>query len=983
MIGRSSTPLGAARERERGQVLVLFAFVLIALLLISALAVDYGGWLLARRSYQNIADEAALAGAYQLTNPTLAACPQGAGVSKQVCAREAAWAAIQNHIGLPSGATPFTLGATTAASLAVTWDSWKVWVASPPSEAGSAYTGLASSSKTVFVRVERTLSANLSRIVRPTETVGAWATAGRIPENFAIILLCGPTTTFSCTSANGDDLKVNGTGSSLVVQSGDIGSNSYLKTSGSGGYIALCEGNATLNQCSAYMHYADQCTVSTASCQLAGWNGSSIDTGTQYSGIALPQVIDPKYAPPTFSSTTVPWQCGGSGGISMAGPPVVDLNGSDVELAGAFVPPTLPPVSLGATRFKGTITDASFGGNLSGANVGVYTTATPPVLKYTATTPANGSYSIDVSPGTYNLQISKASYITQTYTFTINNNDQLTNDYALLGNPGTLTGTVKTSGNVAVSGATVAVSGGTQTTTDASGNYTITNVAAGVRSVSASAVGYVSSTASVTMPAGGPATQNFILGPSGTITGTITDSVTSAPISGATVQIAGVGTTTTLADGTYALSNIPPATYTVSASATGYLSANRTNVVVTAGATTSNINFALVPNTGTITGTVRDATTGLAIPGVTVTATGASTGVGTTNASGVYTITPLTPGNGYTVSTSLSGYEPASQGGVTVTAGGTTTVNFTNANALWPSRCGTGGRRGNWACGYGTGGCPSVTNPTGSNVSCSSFDATNVIRPGTYQDIDVGTSTAAGCAWIDPLGSPTGLLAGQLPGVVHITGTLTIWGDSFLFGDGVTVFLDPGASVVVKNSGGFVFNYQDGSNTYTNGQSSYCTAHTGQCAWRTASKIGGTGVTFCSGDSTDGLADLRKGAWTTKTRSTWDTSTTPYCFNDADYGAGATTYNGEIGMAWYLRDTPPCSNRKCRFDLSGQMGFIFDGVLYGPNDAIGLGGQGAQAAAGQIVAFTLTFSGTTTIYQRYSGIEVEGAPYLIEPYVGE
>ncbi len=58
-----------SRERERGQVLVLFAGGLVALLLVAALAFDVGMMLVERRDQQNAADAAALAGArYVLVN---------------------------------------------------------------------------------------------------------------------------------------------------------------------------------------------------------------------------------------------------------------------------------------------------------------------------------------------------------------------------------------------------------------------------------------------------------------------------------------------------------------------------------------------------------------------------------------------------------------------------------------------------------------------------------------------------------------------------------------------------------------------------------------------------------------------------------------------------------------------------------------------------------------------------------------------------
>jgi hypothetical protein len=254
-----------------------------------------------------------------------------------------------------------------------------------------------------------------------------------------------------------------------------------------------------------------------------------------------------------------------------------------------------------------------------------------------------------------------------------------------------------------------------------------------------------------------------------------------------------------------------------------------------------------------------------------------------------------------------------------------------------------------------------VTNAAAGNVSCTAFDNTNRLRPGTYANITIGNNE---CAWIDPLGGTPGVTTGQTPGIVYVTDTLSIGSSAFLFGDGVTIVMAPGSHADVGNSGGFVINYQDLSNTYGGG------SH-----WRTASSIGGSGVTTCSGDS-DGVADLRKGGWTTKSRGTWDTSVTPPCYRDAP------TNPAEIGMAWYLSGSATCCGGK-RFAFAGAMGFLFDGVLYAPKDDIDLGGQGAQAAAGQIVAWTLKYHGTTNIHQRYSGIPVDGPPYLIEPYLGE
>ena len=62
-----------SRPHERGQILVLFAGGLVALLLIAALAFDVGMMLVERRDEQDAADAAALAGArYVLTDQAAA-----------------------------------------------------------------------------------------------------------------------------------------------------------------------------------------------------------------------------------------------------------------------------------------------------------------------------------------------------------------------------------------------------------------------------------------------------------------------------------------------------------------------------------------------------------------------------------------------------------------------------------------------------------------------------------------------------------------------------------------------------------------------------------------------------------------------------------------------------------------------------------------------------------------------------------------------
>ena len=79
---------------------------------------------------------------------------------------------------------------------------------------------------------------------------------------------------------------------------------------------------------------------------------------------------------------------------------------------------------------------------------------------------------------------------------------------------------------------------------------------------------------------------------------------------------------------------------------------------VTISAGNNSLNFEMTPNvvqptTGTLTGVVTDATTGLPINGVTVSLSGVTT---TTDSGGNYGFTNITPGT-YTLTFTKSGYQ--------------------------------------------------------------------------------------------------------------------------------------------------------------------------------------------------------------------------------------------------------------------------------------------------------------------------------------
>jgi phosphatidylinositol-3-phosphatase len=240
---------------------------------------------------------------------------------------------------------------------------------------------------------------------------------------------------------------------------------------------------------------------------------------------------------------------------------------------------------------------------------------------------------------------------------------------------GTISGHVTNSSTgAALAGATLSYSGGS-TTTDSSGNYTLSNVATGTVSVTASVSGFTSQTGSVTVTSGDTSTLNFSLAPSssspGTISGRVSNSSTGAALAGATLSYSG-GSTTTDSSGNYTLSNVAAGAVSVTASLTGFTS-QTSSVTVSSGAT-STLNFSLAPagsTPGSISGRVSNISTGGAVSGATVSFSGGST---TTDSSGNYSFSNVAAGT-YNITAIHSGYFALTKS-ANVSSGSSTTLNF-------------------------------------------------------------------------------------------------------------------------------------------------------------------------------------------------------------------------------------------------------------------------------------------------------------------
>jgi acid phosphatase len=294
---------------------------------------------------------------------------------------------------------------------------------------------------------------------------------------------------------------------------------------------------------------------------------------------------------------------------------------------------------------------------------------------------------------------------------------------------GTITGRVTNSSTgAALAGATVSFSGGSATT-DSGGNYTLSNVPTGSVNVTASMPGFTSQSASVTVNSGATSSQNFSLTPNatspGAMMGQVTNRSTGAALAGAIVSFSG-GSTTTDGGGNYKLNNVPAGVVSVTAALAGFTS-QTASVPVTSGAT-STANFALAPSSttpGAITGHVTNSANGAALAGATVGFAGGST---TTDSSGSYTLMNV-PAGTLSVTASLTGFT-SQTGSVTVTSGGTSSLNF----ALTPSGSGSGTITGK-VTNISTGGAVS-----GAAVSFSGGSTTTNSSGGyTFSNVAAGT----------------------------------------------------------------------------------------------------------------------------------------------------------------------------------------------------------------------------------------------------
>ena len=242
--------------------------------------------------------------------------------------------------------------------------------------------------------------------------------------------------------------------------------------------------------------------------------------------------------------------------------------------------------------------------------------------------------------------------------------------------PGSISGSITDSGTAAPIGGATVSSGGRSTTTNASGAYTLTNVAAGEAQVTIAASGYATEVRQAVVTGGQTTSLDVAMSRPGDISGVVTNSGTGAALAGVTVGYPG-GVTVTDSTGHYAINGLPAGSHDLTFAATGFVSADRT-ATVTAGSVTT-LDVQLAPTATWVTGEVRDAVSTAILPGATVSVDTGQTA--TTNSQGRYRI-DLPPGT-YQVTAAAAGYV-SSTGTAVINGGSYASLDFNLARTPSP-----------------------------------------------------------------------------------------------------------------------------------------------------------------------------------------------------------------------------------------------------------------------------------------------------------
>lgn len=290
-------------------------------------------------------------------------------------------------------------------------------------------------------------------------------------------------------------------------------------------------------------------------------------------------------------------------------------------------------------------------------------------------TDVSGSYSIGSNSGPIKLKAVYPGYTRDSISVTLTQGQVLSNvNFKVTPNFAFLSGTVKDQRGSVLQGAIIsltAANGGGTAQSGSDGSFTISQLIGGTYTVSVKLSGYsdYTSTAFIINDGESKSLTATLQKLSGSISGIVKDA-SGNPVAQATVTaldtVSGnLYTSTTAANGTYAMSNLAYSTYTISAAKNNYSSAQTPSVTLSATSTAGTANITdLVQNSAQIIGKLTDYA-GNSIPAATITVKGAlGSGNATTDLNGNFTIANLASGT-YQVTAQKQNYVTDSTSQVT------------------------------------------------------------------------------------------------------------------------------------------------------------------------------------------------------------------------------------------------------------------------------------------------------------------------------
>lgn len=291
-----------SRRSEHGQVLPLFALLLVALFGFSALAIDVSSAYASRRAYREAADAASLAGAQDLQTTTRAITS-----ANQRSARQHAYQILHDRLNAgPPSADATCVGNTTQSfdfnfrDCALSGTEFRFAIVTP---APTCVTCDPTHSVQVTLR-NPAFNLSFTRVFGIASwNVASTSVAGlTFASKYAIVTLRPSDIRHNGTDANQNDINLAGNNTRVNVVHGDIGTNTYLRTN-SASMLILANGY--------FVDHVDDITPDL-------WNKDL--SGNPVGRLIPPSIVDPAYPiptarPPDPGPDTFPTQAAGLRGV--------------------------------------------------------------------------------------------------------------------------------------------------------------------------------------------------------------------------------------------------------------------------------------------------------------------------------------------------------------------------------------------------------------------------------------------------------------------------------------------------------------------------------------------------------------------------------------------------------------------------------------------------------------------------------------------